>query len=468
MAYTYYTSIDIKSAAVGANETDFPVALVLTDVRFATIANGGKIQNTDATGGASGSLTVPADFVVSPNSDGSSPYDFEFVAYTAATGYMELWVEITSLSSGTDTTIYLCYGDSGVAASQENVAGTWNAGYKGVWHLHGASAVACVDSTGNSNDPSGDDNTPTYQQSGQIGYGVDLDGGGLPNADRINVPHSADFAFAADFTLEAWVNPDNTDYDGRVLYHYDTTSTDGYYLTQNSTGDGEWQFVWFVGGTAKICSSDVAPSGSWQHIAGSRVSDVGTLYVNGVAQADTETLTGAIDSEESLYFGADLNINWGIAGLIDEIRISTGERDSDWLLTSYTNQASTAPNGTFWSALASEVIISESVCWGHITGVLEDSTLTFDTHWTGTGDIERAGDDEQLALSTGENMESGVVKTGAGLFELDQNFYQAGDDVTLKYRHGATLVACEAAAYGAYVAPFDSLGFVQVRLESTL
>jgi hypothetical protein len=360
MAYGYYTAIDIKATAVGASETDFPVVLVLTDSRFATVGNGGRIQNTDATGGASGALTVPADFVVSPNRNGSSPYDFEFVNYTAATGYMELWVEITSLSSVSNTTIYLCYGDSGVVASQEDVAGTWNAAYKGVWHLQGSSAVACVDSTANGNDPSGDDNTPTYQQAGQIGYGVDVDGGGLPNADRITVPHSADWAFADDFTLEAWANPDNTDYDGRILYHYDVVSTDGYYLTQNTTDSGEWQFVWFVAGTAKICSSDAAPSGSWQHIAGSRVSDVGTLYVNGVAQADTETLTGAIDSSDPLYFGADNNINWGIAGLIDEIRISTGERDSDWLLTSYTNQANTAPNGTFWSALGTEATVKTS------------------------------------------------------------------------------------------------------------
>lgn len=34
MAYGYYRSIEINAAAVGANETNFPVALVLTDGAF--------------------------------------------------------------------------------------------------------------------------------------------------------------------------------------------------------------------------------------------------------------------------------------------------------------------------------------------------------------------------------------------------------------------------------------------------
>jgi hypothetical protein len=42
------------------------------------------------------------------------------------------------------------------------------------------------------------------------------------------------------------------------------------------------------------------------------------------------------------------------------------------------------------------------------------------------------------------------------------------DNVTLKYRHGNTIAACEAASWNTYTIPFTSLGFVQVRIESTL
>ena len=37
--------------------------------------------------------------------------------------------------------------------------------------------------------------------------------------------------------------------------------------------------------------------------------------------------------------------------------------------------------------------------------------------------------------------------------------------ITLKYRTGATSALCEAATYQEYTDPFDSEGFVQLRVE---
>jgi len=110
------------------------------------------------------------------------------------------------------------------------------------------------------------------------------------------------------------------------------------------------------------------------------------------------------------------------------------------------------------------------VCWGHVTGVLEDNVLPFNGNWTGTGTIENPGanDNERLALDAGEYMISEMVNTGVITCELLQNEYAVGDDVTLEYRDGATAAACNAAAWGAYAAPFESLGYVQIRVTSTL
>jgi hypothetical protein len=43
-------------------------------------------------------------------------------------------VNITHLSSTSDTILYLYYGNS-TCSSQQNVAGTWNNGFKAVYHL---------------------------------------------------------------------------------------------------------------------------------------------------------------------------------------------------------------------------------------------------------------------------------------------------------------------------------------------
>ena len=91
---------------------------------------------------------------------------------------------------------------------------------------------------------------------------------------------------------------------------------------------------------------------------------------------------------------------------------------------------------------------------------------TFTGNWTGTGAISGSGDSEVAELDPGEYMESEVVNTGVVDVALFQNLYAAGDNVTLKYRHGATQEDCEAAGWSAYSGQFTSLGYVQVRIEN--
>jgi hypothetical protein len=107
--------------------------------------------------------------------------------------------------------------------------------------------------------------------------------------------------------------------------------------------------------------------------------------------------------------------------------------------------------------------------WGHKTGVTESNIRSYAVNWTGTGGISGINDAEKIGLHAGDYMISEVVNTGVRTIELLQNNYDpAGDDVNLDYRHGATEVDCLAAAWNDYSVPFVSLGFVQIRLTSTL
>jgi Ni/Co efflux regulator RcnB len=99
---------------------------------------------------------------------------------------------------------------------------------------------------------------------------------------------------------------------------------------------------------------------------------------------------------------------------------------------------------------------------------LETNVLTFSGNWAGTGEISGANDAEKICMDAGEYMESGVVNTGNRMVELDQNHYAAGDTIKLEYRHDTTEVDCLLAAWNDYTIPFLSLGYVQVRIESTL
>ena len=101
--------------------------------------------------------------------------------------------------------------------------------------------------------------------------------------------------------------------------------------------------------------------------------------------------------------------------------------------------------------------------------MVENNVRDFSGNWTGTGTILGTGDAERIELTSGEYMESEVVFSGAIVtVKIYQNKYdQTGDDVTLKYRHGNSESACLAASWNVYTVPFSSLGYVQIRVEST-
>lgn len=100
--------------------------------------------------------------------------------------------------------------------------------------------------------------------------------------------------------------------------------------------------------------------------------------------------------------------------------------------------------------------------------MLEDNTRTFSGNWTGTATVVGSGDSERIEFASGQYMVSEVVETGTLNVILDINKYGLGNEVTLKYRHGATQSACEAASWNNYTGQFASLGYVQVRLEATI
>jgi hypothetical protein len=117
-----------------------------------------------------------------------------------------------------------------------------------------------------------------------------------------------------------------------------------------------------------------------------------------------------------------------------------------------------------------ESLAETEVVWGHDTDVLESFVRNFSGNWTGTGAVGNPGtaDTERLELESGQYMISELVHSGAILVRIEYNVYASGDTINLDYRHGATPAACEAADWNDYTGSFDSLGYLQVRVTSTL
>src|SRR4030095_13438745 len=115
--YRKAITIDYTKVSAGAH-TNFPVLINITDADLQTKAQ------------------ADYDDILFTSADGTTKLDHEVESYTSGTGALVAWVEIPSLSSSANTVIYMYYGNAG-ATPQQNITGTWNTNYKGVWHLNG-------------------------------------------------------------------------------------------------------------------------------------------------------------------------------------------------------------------------------------------------------------------------------------------------------------------------------------------
>ena len=313
-----YTFIDLNNPADFTGKITNIAIYVNTQMASAKVATFYAVDATHYTArSVSGNLGVVGvglkNFSVNLNVIAG---DFIGIYFTDAADYIDAY------TTGGSGVMYL----AGDQTACENTEFTLQAG--GIMSLYGTGiTINILDSTSNNNDGWKIAVGHPAEAAGQVGQAQDFDG----VDDRIQVPDTADFDFAGAFTLEAIVNPDVVDYSGMIFYRYDTTSKDGYYLTQNSSGAGVWDFTVFVNPSAVVCFSNAVPSGNAQHIVGVRDSSGNMiLYVDGVAQDDTETLNGAIDSNSKLFIGSDLTPATFAKGIMDELRVSSTNRSAVW------------------------------------------------------------------------------------------------------------------------------------------
>lgn len=348
MGYAYYAQITIDHSKVPSDLTDFPVLISGTydgtdgepDLR--TTANGGHIENTDANGGASGGLTVPADLVFSPNTDGSSPYDFEIEKYDATTGEIVAWVQC-DLDGAADTVLYVVYGDSEVTTSQEDVTGTWGAGFECVWHF-GEPSGTLHDSTANNRDSTGVNGSPTYGVTGKIGNAMSFGGGG----ESADFPALA-FSTSESITFEAWFMTDTIA--SQYAHLIDRATAVNALLDFFRDYDDFW---WRIRDDNKIPDAgstveavDVLSTATWYYAVGIRnvSADEIELFINAVSKGTATDGTGTtISIAPRVGTHSSGSPSW--EGDVDEVRISSVARSDDWITTCYNNQSDPA---TFYS-----------------------------------------------------------------------------------------------------------------------
>ena len=339
--YAYHAQITVDADQVPADQSNFTIPVSGAydgtdgepDIR--TVGNGGNVQNT-ANGGVSGSYTVPADLVFAANSDGSSPYDFEIQEYDATTGKIIAWVEVPSLSSGTDTEFYMVYGDAGVVVSQEDVNGTWEAHFKAVYHLAETSGTL-LDSTINGVDLTAF-NEPTYGQVGQIGNCLLFD-------DALDQYLQATVAAATahPVTMTCWVYPDTATARLYAISLRDASDADQ--LSLILYGDVYGDRVRAYASGASAAATAITTSGftanTWQHVAAVFTNTTSrAAYINAGSKGTDATDSGAVTDLDRTWVSRPTSLQF--SGRVDEVRISDSVRDDDFLTTEYNSTSNPA------------------------------------------------------------------------------------------------------------------------------
>ncbi len=303
--------------------TSFPMLFSVTDANLKSTGNGGKVGQTD--GGD----------ILFTNRDGTK-LSHEIEKYTPTTGELVAWVKVPFLSSTSTTEMYVYFGDDDIA-DQWDATNVWDSNFKGVWHLgensRSTAANFYQDSTSNNNDLTlVDADGDVAAVSGAIGPAINL----VDEAADCFITASNIFnPSATDFSVSAWVKFTDTTGDQNLFAQQDGSGAGRTWLYKATTTKVPSSYI---GGSASSGTTVMDGSGFY-YLVLTKSGTTLTIYLNGVFELSS---TKTSESATGIHvIGAHKNTTGnGLRGIMDEPRISSSLRSSNWIATEYNNQSS--------------------------------------------------------------------------------------------------------------------------------
>lgn len=324
-SFLYKKEITISRTKVTADLVNFPLYLDIYDPDLRT-----KVQpDGDDIAFMIGSQTLDHEIELFQQS------------YNGTHAHLVAHVRVPKLSSTTDTTILMCYGNPTVG-SQQNPSAVWDADFKGVWHMKETPTVDAYAYDSSLNDKDGtfggamqsDDHV-----AGKIGYALDFDG----TNDNLQMPDPLNGQV---FTLSAWAYLTAATGDWRTLmartdsnddyfdFHLDARAQDAAtpYRAVFRTGRADSTY-------AEVQSDIVLLAGTWYHIVAIHNGTHLLFYRDGSLRNTAAESYDTQDSGKPLWIGG--NSVWSteyLYGRVDEVRVSSAIRSGAWIAAEYSNQ----------------------------------------------------------------------------------------------------------------------------------
>jgi len=253
-----------------------------------------------------------------------------------------LWTKVPTITSGTDTTLYLYYdssqsdnttyvGDTGDSVAQN----VWDDNFVAVYHMaqdpNGDVADAIKDSTSNTNHGTpGGSMTTADLVDGKVGKGIEFDG----DNDKISNTYANDFSL---WTVEGIFSFGNSYRQPLIILGEDGNAFDIGLITGSTDLIGTGTRTDAVN-TLQVSTAVVPDLDTFYHIVSRYDGTNLKCYINTVDEGTEMGLEYSI-GRSGLVLGYGLNLfGWGeryFDGIIDEMRISDIDRSAAWIKATY-------------------------------------------------------------------------------------------------------------------------------------
>jgi len=320
--------LQIQASKVLENLIDFPVFLTKdtlpsemfdSDGSYPALAGGGDIRFSSDVAGATRLACEVVRFEIDPD---------------PVNGIAEIWVNVPSVSSSVDTSIWVWYNKAG--EDQPGVSetygreATWNSSYLDVWHLDKPGKR--YDSTGRSHFNWLMGNNPS-QVVGKVGRAANFDGDSYMFDPT---PADPGIGFEGAFCFSIWLrtDPGSLSNDGilamdesRYLPAFRIQFVDPYMCPgiwwgqalnpsapDRSIGDDQWHLAYYT-----------------------RTGSTITVYVDNGNSQGTMTKDRAIAVPAQFWLGTTYG-GWDWFGDLDEMRLCNVARSSNFIISEYNNQ----------------------------------------------------------------------------------------------------------------------------------
>jgi hypothetical protein len=309
----------VNHTLVPSTQSNFTVLVSVTDATLRTISNGGHVANSNG-----------YDIGFYTDSSGSTKLKWEIDSYNPLTGRLIAWVKIPTLSSTSDTSFYLFYGDPSITTDQSDPVNTWDSNFKVVYHFGDGTTLSTIDSTGGNDGTLYHSPTATTGKIGGAAHFV------ASSTQVIAIGNRSELPVTTPWTIEAWAKP-SADANYAVVA-WGNTSNNGPVITM--TGSNQWKTGFFGGANVTVSGVDTT---AFHHIVGTFDGSNLRLYKDGSLAGGPTAASPAAANTISAGIGAAFGTRF-FDGNIDEVRISTTARSAGWIAAEYNNQ--NAP-GTF-------------------------------------------------------------------------------------------------------------------------